>query len=135
MSAMLVWERSRGAVEFPLGVTATLTVGREDDADIQIAEPLVSRLHARLERRGAQWFVIDLGSTNLTRVNGTIVREKELRSGDELLFGRARCRFVEGDGAADKPSPDAISETAAPGEANAETPRPMPAPANESPSS
>ena len=39
-------------------------------------------------------FVLDLGSTNLTRVNGEPVRERELRDGDELRFARARCRFV-----------------------------------------
>jgi pSer/pThr/pTyr-binding forkhead associated (FHA) protein len=135
MTMMLVWERSRGMVEFPLGATTTLTVGREEDADIQIAEPLVSRMHARLERRGEAWFVIDLGSTNLTRVNGTIVREKELHAGDELQFARAKCRFLEGKGSAEEAPPGVASETAASGEANAETPRPMPAPANEGPSS
>jgi pSer/pThr/pTyr-binding forkhead associated (FHA) protein len=129
MGAMLVWEGSRGPVEFPLGASATVTVGREDDADIQIAEPLVSRLHARLERRGESWFVIDLGSTNLTRVNGTIVREKALQPGDELLFGRARCRFVEGKNAAEAPpdvTPDATAVAS-----EGETPRSMPAPSGE----
>jgi pSer/pThr/pTyr-binding forkhead associated (FHA) protein len=41
--------------------------------------------------------VCDLGSTNLTRVNGEVVAERELRHGDELRFARARCVFlVEG---------------------------------------
>ena len=39
--------------------------------------------------------VLDLGSTNLTRVNGEVVRERELRHGDELRFARARCRYLE----------------------------------------
>lgn len=135
MGSMLVWETSRGAVEFPLGATATLTVGREDDADIQIAEPLVSRLHARLERRGESWFVIDLGSTNLTRVNGDIVREKELKPGDEVLFGRARCRFVVVDRSVVASS---VGEQGVAGDlesSGTETPRAMPAPAGENPSS
>ena len=37
--------------------------------------------------------VIDLGSTNLTLVNGDVVRERELADGDELRFSRAKCRF------------------------------------------
>ena len=57
-------------------------------------EPLVSRRHARIERRGEAWFVVDLGSTNFTRVNGERVRrERELADGDELQFARALCRF------------------------------------------
>jgi pSer/pThr/pTyr-binding forkhead associated (FHA) protein len=60
---------------------------------VRIEEPLVSRAHARIERRDGRSFVIDLGSTNLTRVNGEVVRERELSDGDELRFGRAVCRF------------------------------------------
>ena len=38
--------------------------------------------------------MLDLGSTNRTRVNGEAVSERELRDGDEVRFARARCRFV-----------------------------------------
>ena len=92
--ARLVWERPGGApVEFPLEGDA-LEVGRDDDVAIRVDEPLVSRRHARLEKRGDGWVLVDLGSTNFTRVNGErIRREQELADGDELTFGRARCRF------------------------------------------
>ena len=90
----LVWSRPDGQeVEFPLQ-GSPLLVGRDEDADIRVDEPLVSRAHARIERRGFSFFVLDLGSTNLTRVNGDPVNERELRDGDEVRFGRARCRFV-----------------------------------------
>jgi len=90
----LVWLRPDGEeVAFALGATPLL-VGRDEDADIQVDEPLVSRAHARIEKRGGAFFVLDLGSTNLTRVNGEAVLERELRDGDELRFARARCRFV-----------------------------------------
>jgi pSer/pThr/pTyr-binding forkhead associated (FHA) protein len=80
-------------VEFPLEGDA-LEVGRDDDVAIRVDEPLVSRRHARLEKRGDGWVLIDLGSTNFTRVNGErIRRERELQDGDLLTFGRARCRF------------------------------------------
>jgi pSer/pThr/pTyr-binding forkhead associated (FHA) protein len=71
-----------------------MVVGRDATADIRVDEPLVSRAHARVERRGGEFFVLDLGSTNLTRVNGEVVRERELRHGDEVRFGRARCVFL-----------------------------------------
>jgi pSer/pThr/pTyr-binding forkhead associated (FHA) protein len=78
---------------FPLAASVML-IGRDEDADIRVDEPLVSRAHARIEKRGGAYFVLDLGSTNLTKVNGEPVRERELRDGDELQFARARCRFV-----------------------------------------
>ena len=90
----LVWERGDGSrVEFPL-TGAVMTVGRDETADIQVDEPLVSRLHARIERRGQDHVLLDLGSTNYTRVNGERVLERALTHGDEIRFARARCVFL-----------------------------------------
>ena len=69
-------------------------MGRDEEADIRVDESLVSRHHARIERRAGRYFVLDLGSTNRTRVNGAAVSERELRDGDEVRFARARCKFV-----------------------------------------
>jgi pSer/pThr/pTyr-binding forkhead associated (FHA) protein len=93
-ASRLVWERPDGTqVEFELNA-AVMTVGRDETADIQVDEPLVSRLHARIERRGDAFVVLDLGSTNHTRVNGALVSERTLSHGDEVRFARARCRFL-----------------------------------------
>ena len=90
----LVWERTDGSrAEFPLTTDVTV-VGRDEGADVRLDEPLVSRAHARIERRGGSYVVVDLGSTNLTRVNGDVVAEQELRHGDELRFARAKCVFL-----------------------------------------
>ena len=78
-----------------------MLVGRDEGADIRVDEPLVSRAHARIERRGEEYVVQDLGSTNLTRVNGEVVGERALQDGDEVRFGRACCRFA----AASAPDP------------------------------
>ena len=95
----LVWERPDGSrLDFPLD-PRPLVVGRDDDADIRVNDPLVSGAHARIEPRGAAWVVYDLGSTNLTRVNGEVVYERELKHGDEVRFARARCLFVVDAGA------------------------------------
>lgn len=71
-----------------------LEVGRDEDVAIRVDEPLVSRRHARLERRGQSWVVVDLDSTNFTRVNDErVVRERELVDGDALQFARVKCMF------------------------------------------
>jgi len=101
----LVWEKPDGSrVDFPLG-KAPLLVGREGDVDIQVDEPLVSRAHARIEFRNDRYVLLDLGSTNLTRVNGEVVAERELRDGDEIRFARARCFFREEQG---EPRPEPV---------------------------
>ena len=91
--ARLVWARPGGGeVAFDLRPLPML-VGRDEDADVRVDEPLVSRAHARIEPRADGYVVLDLGSTNLTRVNGVVVTEAILRDGDEVRFGRATCRF------------------------------------------
>lgn len=90
----LVWQRPDGVeVRFPLE-GESLTVGRDETADIRVDEPLVSRAHARIERQDEGFRLVDLGSTNLTRVNGEVVQQRLLHHGDEVRFARARCQFV-----------------------------------------
>lgn len=65
-----------------------LRVGRSPDNDIVFRDPATSGHHARLERRASTFFVVDLGSTNGTLVNGEPVQEKELRHGDRITIGQ-----------------------------------------------
>lgn len=45
------------------------TLGSEDDNDIVLKDPFVSRKHARLQWDGAVWWLEDLGSKNGTLLN------------------------------------------------------------------
>ena len=96
-AARLVWERSDGGkIEFPLDGDEH-ELGRDEELAIRVDEPLVSRRHARIVRRGEGWVVVDLGSTNFTRVNGQRVRrEHELEHGDEIRLGRSKLTFLTG---------------------------------------
>jgi hypothetical protein len=71
----------------------TLTVGRMPESNIVLADPNVSRNHAEIRPQGTGYVVVDLDSTNGTRINGVRVREQELTDGDELSFGNTRMRF------------------------------------------
>jgi len=71
----------------------SLTVGRMPESNIVLADPNVSRNHAEIRPKGTGYVVIDLESTNGTKVNGIRVREQELVDGDELTFGNTRIRF------------------------------------------
>ncbi len=63
------------------------TLGRALDNDIVLESGDISRHHARLEYANEQIRVVDLDSTNGTRVNGKSVRSQSVRSGDEVAFG------------------------------------------------
>jgi hypothetical protein len=67
---------------------APVTIGRQDQCDVQIAGTWVSRRHARIAWTGTGYIVEDLGSTNGTFVNGERVSGPHaLESGDRLQLG------------------------------------------------
>jgi phage tail-like protein len=47
----------------------TTTIGRHADNDLNFIHPLVSRRHARLECKGGECYIVDVGSTHGTMVN------------------------------------------------------------------
>lgn len=76
----------------PLG-EHVLTIGRLPESNIVLADPNVSRAHAEIRPQGNGFVVVDLGSTNGSRVNGVRVSQHPLADGDELTFGNTRMRF------------------------------------------
>jgi len=75
-------------VEVPDG--AELTFGRSRNATVHIESERVSRIHAKVTRRGAALAVEDAGSRNGTWVNGAQVSGSQvLASGDEIVVGPA----------------------------------------------
>lgn len=80
--------RPRAVLPFPRGAGTTFSIGRDAACDLAIDDLTVSRVHARLERTPDGWALIDLGSTNGTRVNGWLARgQVPVRAGDLLRFG------------------------------------------------
>jgi Protein of unknown function (DUF3662)/FHA domain len=77
-------------------VSSPVRVGRADDNDLVLADPEVSRHHARLELDGQGWRAIDLGSTNGTWVNGVRLNAATIAAGDELAFGSFRYTVAAG---------------------------------------
>ena len=70
-----------------------LRLGRSPDNDVILRDPATSGHHARLERRGDQFWIVDLGSTNGTLVNGEPIQEKALSHGDRVTIGQNAVHF------------------------------------------
>ncbi len=70
-----------------------LTIGRLPECSVVVEDANVSRRHAEVRRDGPDVVVVDLGSTNGTRVNGAQVRTRRLDDGDEIMVGRTSLRF------------------------------------------
>jgi hypothetical protein len=96
-----------GEHELMLPVVETLTLGRRADqaeADVPhidlsafaAEEHGISRLHARIRRKGMMVYIADLGSTNGTHLNGRRLipdGERLLRDGDLLHLSRLLIRI------------------------------------------
>jgi len=84
-----------GGERMPLTGSAVL-IGRGTDAAVRVTDSSVSRRHAEVRPAGAGWAIVDLGSTNGTRVNGMPVTERTLDDGDVIGVGDATLRFEAG---------------------------------------
>jgi pSer/pThr/pTyr-binding forkhead associated (FHA) protein len=74
----------------------SVLVGRDPEAEVSLSEPTVSWRHARLTAHGPAWTIVDLGSTNGTRVNGDRIepeRQIPIDPGAEVRFGEITLRF------------------------------------------
>jgi hypothetical protein len=73
--------------------TDVVSIGRLPECTITLTDPNVSRRHAEV-RPGAQITVVDLGSTNGTKVNGLrITGDRPLVDGDIVSLGGTHLRF------------------------------------------
>lgn len=107
-TAMLPGQRPRAKVTAPASLvlvqggqpirswplaTSELTIGRAEQSDIPLADPGVSRNHARVVREGDDFIVEDLRSTNGTEVNGQPIRRRRLANGDMLKLASSTLQF------------------------------------------
>ncbi len=111
MKLVVVEEGTRSALDFHQPV---IRVGRAIDNDIRLSGVQASRHHCRIEIRGGEAIVVDLGSANGTQVNGERSPKKKLQSGDVIGVGGARIHVeeVSARGGLAEARPDAAPATA-----------------------
>jgi hypothetical protein len=72
-------------------------IGRRSDCDVAIMDnKMVSGVHAAIIRRNHEYYIVDLRSTNHTRVNGELVKpefEAKLSNADQIKIGNELLEF------------------------------------------
>ncbi|QEH34698.1 Sensor protein ZraS [Aquisphaera giovannonii] len=76
--------------------TTTVALGRDNSNAIRLHDTEVSRRHAELRQDEDSYRLIDLGSANGTYVNGQLVSQAPLHSGDRLQLGSTILLYHEG---------------------------------------
>ena len=72
-----------------------VVMGRSSDSDFVLGDDYSSARHARLFRRGSQWFVEDLESRNGTFVGGyRIDQPEQVAVGTDIKLGRTTVRLI-----------------------------------------
>jgi len=70
------------------------TIGRREGCEMVLeGDGQASGNHARISRTGGEWTIVDLGSTNGTKVDGRDIRDAVLRDGAQIAVGSALLRF------------------------------------------
>lgn len=72
---------------------APITVGHHESRDLPLKDDRISRLHARIERRGKDVVLTDLASTNGTFINGALTKTAILQPGDIIVMGKTCMQF------------------------------------------
>jgi ABC-type multidrug transport system ATPase subunit/pSer/pThr/pTyr-binding forkhead associated (FHA) protein len=96
---------------------AALSLGRAPDNDLVIPSGYVSRQHARIERQGSQYVIIDSGGRNGLTISGARVLRHVLSDGDVITIGgrelslqfRDSLGFVSVGGKVAAPKPMAVN--------------------------
>ena len=94
------------------------TVGRSPDCAVTLKHASISRSHARFERDGERWFVVDAGSRNGIVVDRRRIERLELADMAEFQLGELLVRFrvhaPEASAPAAQPRKDAPPKTIEP---------------------
>ncbi len=72
-----------------------VTIGRGTGCDLIVRDTTVSREHAAFVLRADTWWVLDLGSTNGTRINGLRAAEHPVVPGDRVELGDVVVELLE----------------------------------------
>jgi uncharacterized RDD family membrane protein YckC len=72
-----------------------VTVGREATNKLVVADPSVSRQHAKIEKREDGYYLVDNNSSNGTYINGKRISSQKLNHKDKLNFGSATVVFED----------------------------------------
>jgi pSer/pThr/pTyr-binding forkhead associated (FHA) protein len=134
---MLVFQLGEGnELEAELAADV-VTLGRAGDNDIVIENAWISWHHARFERTGHSFRVVDLNSHNGILLNDARITEAALKSGDVLTFGQLQAVFRDSGTEPTRPPAGPVGPRAAatvplvsgaPRPLATKTPRPHPTP-------
>ena len=93
MARLILEHSSKVLKDFPFA-KRSLTIGRHSDNTIVLDDPGVSGFHARIDKRGVDYILTDLQSTNGTFLNDVNIVSHKLTHGDRIMVGEHVILFI-----------------------------------------
>lgn len=73
-----------------------ISIGRSSKCEVQLDQESVSRIHCQITKDSTRCSIRDNDSTNGTYVNDELIKEIDLRDGDQIKVGRTILKFIVG---------------------------------------
>ena len=93
MPTLILYPNTENEKRFPVS-GGQFVIGSSEDSTVRLDEETVSPHHARIEKRGDEFFIVDLKSAGGIAVNGARMPEACLRDGDLIQLGEVELLFV-----------------------------------------
>jgi hypothetical protein len=94
VSRVLVFLDERTPIKYPL-YKNVMTIGRSEQADIQVNSDFISRVHARIVSNESGAVLEDVDSKNGIKVNSKPTNRHPLQHGDVIGLGKLRFTFID----------------------------------------
>ncbi len=92
--AYLILQRENNQTKIIQISGPSVTIGRNPAHDVALADPFLSRDHAKiLMLKDGTFEIHDIGAKSPVRVNGKIISKHKLRDGDKIVLGHAELIF------------------------------------------
>lgn len=85
---------SRAGTHYLVPDDRMTVIGRDKECQIRTDDVDASRKHAALQPFGREFYIMDMGSTNGTLVNGILEEKRILRHADKITIGQQVFQFL-----------------------------------------
>jgi len=72
-----------------------ITIGREENCNIVIPNPYISKVHIILKKTSKGYKAINISKTNKMYINNRVYKEKLLDDNDEIIIGKTKLKYNE----------------------------------------
>lgn len=84
----------KAGTHYPVKDDRMTVIGRDAQCQIRLQDPDASRKHAAIQPFGREFYMMDMGSTNGTLVNGRPEEKRILRHADKITIGQQEFQFL-----------------------------------------